>query len=209
LVDEEVCCGMPRLELGDLEGVEKLKEKNIPPLARLARAGFAILVPIPSCALLFKQELPLLFPRDDDVAAVRDAVFDPFEYLHLRHRDGLLKTDFRHPLGKVAYHVPCHLRVQNLGQKTRAVLALVPGTTLACTERCSGHDGTWGVKVEHFAQSMKIGAPVFQQMAAAGADHLASDCPIAARHVCQGIGANAPPARHPLTLLRMAYGIRA
>ncbi len=88
-------------------------------LAKLAREGYAILTAVPSCTLMFKQELPLMFPDDADVKAVQEAMFDPFEYLVLRHKDGLLKTDFKKPLGKVSYHVACHLRVQNMGQKTR------------------------------------------------------------------------------------------
>jgi Fe-S oxidoreductase len=122
LVEKEACCGMPKLELGDLEGVDSLKQRNMPVLAKYAREGYAILAAVPSCALMFKQELPLMYPEDPDTAAVRDAMFDPFEYLVLRKKDGLLKTDFKQPLGKVAYHIPCHSRVQNIGQKTRELL---------------------------------------------------------------------------------------
>jgi glycerol-3-phosphate dehydrogenase subunit C len=211
LVEKEACCGMPKLELGDLDAVARLKEINIPPLAKLARASYAIVTPIPSCTLMFKQELPLMFPDDADVKAVKNAMFDPFEYFVLRHRDGLLKTDFKQPLGRVSYHIACHLRVQNVGQKTKDMLSLVPGTTLNVVERCSGHDGTWGVKSEYFANSMKIGRPVFRQMAANEPDYVASDCPIAGRHIVQGMreGGQEVKAqkRHPLTLLRIAYGL--
>jgi glycerol-3-phosphate dehydrogenase subunit C len=209
LVESESCCGMPKLELGDLESVERLKDANIPHLARLAREGRAILTPVPSCTLMFKQELPLLFPGDADVKAVQDAMVDPFEYLVLRNRDGLLKKDFKQPLGKVSYHIPCHSRVQNMGQKTRELLEMVPGTNVNTVERCSGHDGTWGVKVKHYENSMKIGRPVFRAMAAGEPDWISSDCPIAARHIRQGMGSDAPSAQkaHPLALLRKAYGL--
>ena len=209
LVEKEACCGMPKLELGDLESVKALKEKNLPDMAELARQGYAILTAIPSCTLMFKQELPLMFPDDTDVQAVQEAMFDPFEYFVLRKRDGLLKTDFREKLGKVSYHIPCHSRVQNVGQKTREMLAAIPGTAVTTVERCAGHDGTWGVKTEYFENSMKIGRPVFRAMAAAEPDWISSDCPIAARHIVQGIKAEKTPApkAHPLTLLRKAYGI--
>jgi glycerol-3-phosphate dehydrogenase subunit C len=207
IVEKEVCCGMPKLELGDLESVARHKEQNIPVLAKLAKEGYAILTPVPSCTLMFKQELPLMFPEDTEVAAVAEAMFDPFEYLVLRHRDGLLKTDFKRPLGKVAYHVPCHLRVQNMGNKTRDMLQLVPQTQVDMIERCSGHDGTWGVKEEFFEKSMKIGRPVFKQMGDAKANYVSSDCAIAGRHIRQGIGEGAPEKQHPLTLIRMAYGL--
>ncbi|HRW67414.1 MAG TPA: heterodisulfide reductase-related iron-sulfur binding cluster [Candidatus Competibacter sp.] len=207
LVEKEACCGMPKLELGDLESVNRLKEINIPQLARLARDGYAILTAIPSCTLMFKQELPLMYPEDAEVQAVAAAMFDPFEYLVLRHKDGLLKTDFKQPLGKVSYHIPCHLRVQNIGQKTRELLQMVPDTAITTVERCAGHDGTWGVKSEYFDLSMKIGRPVFRQMAAADPDYVSSDCAIAGRHICQGMGGTETKKQHPLSLIRIAYGL--
>jgi len=209
LVESEVCCGMPKLELGDLDGVDALKRRNIPVLAKYARDGYAILAPVPSCALMFKQELPLMYPQDADTIAVRDAMFDPFEYFVLRRKDGLLKSDFKQQLGKVSYHIPCHSRVQNMGQKTREMLESIPGTQVTTVERCSGHDGTWGVKAEYFDNSMKIGRPVFRMMAQTAPEYVTSDCPIAARHIMQGMGEEAGKAvrAHPLTLLRTAYGI--
>lgn len=207
VVAKEACCGMPKLELGDLDAVAKNKEINIPVLAQLAREGYAVLSCVPSCTLMFKQELPLMFPEDADVKAVAEAMFDPFEYLVLRHRDGLLKTDFSNVLGRVSYHVPCHLRVQNMGQKTRELLQMIPGTTVTTVERCAGHDGTWGVKSEYFEQSMKIGRPVFRQMAEAAPDYVSSDCAIAGRHIRQGMGETKAQKEHPLTLIRMAYGL--
>ena len=209
IVEKEVCCGMPKLELGDLDGVDALKNTNIPVLAKYATSGFAILAPVPSCALMFKQELPLMYPDDADTIAVRDAMFDPFEYFVLRRKDGLLKTEFKQPLGKVSYHIPCHSRVQNMGQKTREMLESIPGTEVKTVERCAGHDGTWGVKTEYFDNSMKIGRPVFRMMAEAEPAYVASDCPIAARHILQGMAEEAGKAvkAHPLTLLRTAYGI--
>ena len=213
LAEKEACCGMPKLELGDLKAVEVLKNKNIPPLLKLAREGFAIVTPIPSCTLMFKQELPLMFPHDADVKAVAAAMFDPFEYFILRNRDGLLKTDFKKPLGNVSYHIPCHSRVQNVGRKTAEMLQLVPGTTVNAVERCSGHSGTWGVKKEFHQTAMKIGKPVFKAMAGtadARPDFISSDCQLAGHHIEQGMRENDLAQirmEHPLSLLRIAYGI--
>ena len=207
LVEKEACCGMPKLELGDLEAVARLKERNIPVLAAIARAGYAIMTAVPSCTLMFKQEIPLMFPDDADVRLVAEAMYDPFEYLVLRHKDGLLRTDFKQPLGKISYHIPCHLRVQNIGQKTRELLEKIPGTTVTTVERCSGHDGTWGVKTEFFEQSMKIGRPVFRQMGEPAPDYVSSDCAIAARHIRQGMGETKAQKEHPISLVRIAYGL--
>ena len=213
IVEKEACCGMPKLELGDLEGVARLKAKNILVLARYAREGFAILAAVPSCTLMFKQELPLMFPDDADVKLVQEAMFDPFEYLVARHRDGLLKTDFSTPLGKVSYHVPCHSRVQKIGRKTEEMLRLIGKTVtveINTVERCSGHAGTYGVKTETHPIAMKIGKPVFKAMANGGPDFISSDCALAGHHIAQGMAENGGAVaelRHPISLVRLAYGL--
>jgi glycerol-3-phosphate dehydrogenase subunit C len=206
LAERENCCGMPKFELGDLKAVAELKAKNVPQLIAMIDRGYDILAPIPSCVLMFKQELPLMFPDDADVAKVKKHMFDPFEYLALRHKAGLLRTDFKRALGKISYHVACHLRVQNIGLKTRDVLQLVPGTTVEPIERCSGHNGTYGVKRRFRETSMKIGKPVIQRVEASGADFYASDCPMAGHQIESGLPDERAPT-HPLTLLRMAYGL--
>jgi Fe-S oxidoreductase len=205
IAEKEVCCGMPKLELGDLEAVKKAKETNIPILAAMVDAGWDIVTPIPSCTLMFKQELPLMFPDDPEVIKVRDAMYDPFEYLMLRHRDGKLNTDFKNSLGKVSYQVPCHLRVQNIGLKTRDLLQLVPDTTVEAIERCSGHDGTYAVKQEYHDISKKIARPVVNRVKKAESDHFTSDCPMAADQISQGLDDR--KGEHPMGLLKHAYGI--
>ncbi len=205
LAAKEVCCGMPKLELGDLESVARAKEQNIPALAKLVDEGWDIVTPIPSCTLMFKQELPLMFPDDADVIKVRDAMFDPFEYLMSRHKDGLLQTDFKKPLGKVTYQVPCHLRVQNIGLKTRDALQLVPDTSVEVIERCSGHDGTYAVKKEFHDTSKKIARPVVNKLKKGASQHFTSDCPMAAEQIVQDVEGHS--ANNPMSLLRRAYGI--
>ncbi|MFL6652928.1 MAG: heterodisulfide reductase-related iron-sulfur binding cluster, partial [Sulfurifustaceae bacterium] len=206
LVEGDRCCGMPKLELGDLEAVAELKVNNVPLLAKLIDEGWDIVAPVPSCVLMYKQELPLMFPDDPDVRKVGEGIYDPFEYLMLRHSDGKLRTDFKKTLGKIAYHVPCHLRVQNIGLKTRDVLALVPDTQIDVIERCSGHDGTYAVKSESHEASMKICRPVVSRVQAAEAAHYASDCPMAGHQIENGLRDGRKP-EHPLSLLRQAYGI--
>ena len=206
LAQKEQCCGMPKLELGDLESVEKAKNANIPVLARLVDQGWDIVAPIPSCVLMFKQELPLLFPDDPQVKKVGEAIFDPFEYLMLRHKEGKLNTDFKTPLGKVAYHAACHQRVQNVGSKTKELLSLIPDTQVEAIERCSGHDGTYAVKTEFHESAMKIARPVVSRVKKAKADHYGSDCPMAGHHIEHGM-ADGSKTQHPMSLLRKAYGI--
>lgn len=203
----EACCGMPKLELGDLKSIEQLKNTNVPALIKLVEQGYDIVTPIPSCTLMFKQELRLLFPDDANVQRVSAAMFDPFEYLWLRHKYSLLRTDFVAQLGRVSYHVPCHLRVQNIGLKTRDILKLVPNTQVDVIERCSGHNGTYGVKREFRDISMKIGRPVINKVEQSDADYYSSDCPMAGHQIQSGLKDSEREPTHPLKLLRKAYGI--
>lgn len=212
IVNKEKCCGMPKLELGDLDGVAELASFNLPVLAKYARDGYAILTAIPSCTLMFKQEIPLLMPDNADAKVVQDAMWDPFEYLIARQKDGLLKTDFKAELGAVSYHIPCHSRVQNVGKKTEEMLKLVPGTTVNTVERCSGHAGTYGVKKEHHKTAMKIGKPVFRAMMSNAPKYISSDCQLSGHHIEQGIregqfGDAKPELAHPISLIAKAYGL--
>jgi glycerol-3-phosphate dehydrogenase subunit C len=186
--------------------VDKYKRANIPTLARLVDEGWDIVAAIPSCVLMFKQELPLMYPGDPEVIKVKQNIYDPFEYLVHRHKAGLLNTGFTHPIGAVAWHVPCHQRVQNIGPKTRQVLELIPGTEIHAIERCSGHDGTYGVRTGSYAKSRKIARPVVNRADKAGADYLVSDCPMAASQIAAELDLKHGET-NPLALLRKAYGI--
>lgn len=209
IMTREHCCGMPKLELGDLKSVDQLLQRNIPQLYEKVQQGWKIIAAVPSCVLMFKQELPLLHPDDERVQSVAKAFFDPFEYLQKLHKEGRFNTTFENSLGSVSYHVACHQRVQNIGPKTRQILELIPGTSVKTIERCSGHDGTYGVKKESLVFANKIVQPVVKQIKQHGADYYGSDCPVAGRHIEHNLKDTENPQEHvhPLDLLCRAYGI--
>jgi len=155
---------------------------------------------------MFKQELPLMYPQDADVQKVKAHIFDPFEYLMLRHKAGRLNTEFKKPLGTVAWHAPCHQRVQNIGSKTLEVLDLIEDTAVTPIERCSGHDGTYGVRVETYDKSKKIARGTVSRIKRVEFDYFASDCPMAATHLADELELKHPETS-PITLLRIAYGL--
>lgn len=206
LAAKEHCCGMPKYELGDLDTVKRLKELNIPALYETVQQGNVIIAAVPSCVLMFKQELPLMFPEDEQVQAVAKAFYDPFEYLQKLHKEKRLNLDFKTSLGNVSYHVACHQRVQNIGPKTKQILELVPDTSVKNIERCSGHDGTYGVKKETLEFANKIVKPIVRQIKQQNPDYYGSDCPIAGKHIENNLDTKQATA-HPIDLLCLAYGI--
>jgi Fe-S oxidoreductase len=200
---EQRCCGMPYLDGGAVAEATALIERNVRSLAAAVREGREIVVPGPTCSYMLKQEYPWLH-GSDDARLVAAHTRDIFEYLARLHAAGELDTSFTRPVGRVTYHVPCHLRAQNLGHKSADVLRAVPGTSVEVVERCSAVDGTWGFKKEYYELSLKVAKPLFAAVAAAGTPTVATDCPLAALQIVQGTGRK---AKHPIEILAAAYGL--
>jgi glycerol-3-phosphate dehydrogenase subunit C len=196
----QVCCGMPALDGGDVAGATRRARRNVATLGPLVDAGYDVVVPGPSCSRMLKQDYPRLVGPDAERVARR--VFDLGEYLMRLAADGRLARDFAGRLGKVAYQVPCHLRVQEIGFKSRDLLELVPGTTVQLIERCTGMDGTWGFKREFHDESRKVARPLLRDLEEAGADVLVSDCPLAALQMEEALGGR---VHHPVEALLAAY----
>jgi Fe-S oxidoreductase len=197
------CCGMPYLDGGAVKEAQGLIRENVKALAAAVREGREIVVPGPTCSYMLKQEYPWL-DGSDDARLVASHTRDLFEYLMRLHAEGKLDTNFSQRPGRVAYHLPCHLKAQNLGTKSADLLRLIPGTEVEVVEHCSGVDGTWGLKKEYYELSLKVAEPLFKGIEAARPDRVASDCPLAALQIAQGTGA---VPRHPIQIVAEAYGV--
>jgi Fe-S oxidoreductase len=201
---EQRCCGMPYFDTGDLQTIKNHARDNVASLKAMVGQGYAVVSPIPTCSLMIKKEYPALL-ESDDARLVAKHTFDVCEYLMALHQKGLLSTDFRgERVGSVAYQVPCHLRDQNIGYKSRDLLQLIPGTTVEVIERCTGHDGSWSIKTEFFPASMLVGQKAFRAVVAASADTLVSDCPLSGLQLEQGTGKK---SCHPIEVVNRAYGL--
>jgi len=200
----QVCCGMPYLDGGDIDNAAANAQRNLAVLAPLVKDGATVIVPQPTCSYVLKNEYPLLAPGPD-ADAVSAATRDVFEYLAGRKGEGTLDTSFPGPApGRVAYQMPCHLRAQNMGFKTRDVLQAIPGTQVSVVERCTAMDGTWAMKKELFPISLTFARKAVEQMQVTEPDVFATDCTLSALQIEAAHGRR--PA-HPLTLLREAYGL--
>jgi Fe-S oxidoreductase len=201
---EQVCCGMPYLDGGDVEAAVRNARKNVAALAPLAEQGAAVVVPQPTCSYVLKKEYPWLLPGPE-AEKVAGATRDLFEYLAERQKEGSLDCDFpgRRP-GRIAYQMPCHLRAQNMGYKTRDVLQLIPGTSVQVVEKCTAMDGTWGMKKEYYPLSLGYARKAVAEMEAAAPDTYMTDCSLSGLQIEAVRGAR--PV-HPARVLREAYGL--
>ncbi len=200
-VPPQKCCGMPFLDGGDIDNAKKHSAYNLGQLADYVKKGYDVVSPGPSCSYLIKQEYPML-SNEPDAKLVASHTFDLMEYLAKLNKEGKLSTDFKNSQGNVTYHLPCHLKAQNIGFKSRDVLQLIPDTNVEVVAKCSGHDGTWSLKKDNFKMSLDVGEQLFVKFRDGGS--AASDCPLAQLQIEKGSGAK---PRHPIQILRDAYGM--
>lgn len=199
------CCGMPALENGDMGLALKEAEQNYQALMPLIREGYKVLVLNPTCSLTMKNEYKMLLEKKfpaQDLELFSKAIYDINEYLFKLKQDGKLNRDFKTSPGKIAYHIPCHLRAQNIGYRSRDVMKSIANTSFKLVDECCGHNGTWSMKKENFADSMRIGKRAFDLIQEEPHDVIASDCPLAAVQIEQGTG---ELALHPIQILARAY----
>jgi len=205
------CCGMPQLEQGNLERVAESARRTADALLPLIEQGYDVVALVPSCALMIKFEWPLILPGDARIERLARATFDISEYVvDIAKKQGLAQG--LKPLGGgVSLHIACHARAQNMGQKAAEMLRLLPQPDVAVIERCSGHGGSWGVMKSTFPVALKVGRPVVRQVVNNAKPYLASECPLAAMHIAQGVEAQSSQAKvttcHPIELVAMAYGL--
>ncbi|HXC57015.1 MAG TPA: heterodisulfide reductase-related iron-sulfur binding cluster [Rhizomicrobium sp.] len=210
------CCGMPFLEQAELERVAANAAKVSRELVKLIDAGFDIVALTASCGLMLKFEWPLIVPENADVRRVAAATFDIDEYVvDVAKKEGLPAGLTPLPEG-VTVHLACHARAQNMGPKAAEMLRLIPGTPVDVIERCSGHGGTFGVVKPTHATAVKVGRPVFRAAAEKARGHIVSDCPLAAQHIVQQVGALAAKdgtatkvrePEHPIQIMARAFGL--
>jgi glycerol-3-phosphate dehydrogenase subunit C len=208
VVPEQRCCGMPQFDVGDTAAIQSAARANVDALHRWVARGYDVVVPVASCSLMLKREYPEL-NGDAHTKAVAERTFDICEYLMRLKKDGRLATDFTKSPGRVAYQIPCHLRDQNIGFKSKELLEAA-GAKVELIEKCSGHDGSWSAKVEFFPLSMKIAGKAVRAIEQAPADLVASDCPLAGLQLDQaGASAHAggKATLHPIQIIRDAYGL--
>ena len=195
------CCGMPALDSGDVEFARKEARANVDSMLPLVREGYKIAAINPTCSLTMRLEYPNLL-AGNDVKEFAAAIVDSHELLYQLRRAGKFNTEFQSTPGTVAYHVPCHLKAQDIGLRARDLMREIPGVEVTTVDACTAHDGTWAMKKEFFALSMKWGEKAFSGMRNAAARVMATDCPLAAVQIEQATGVH---PMHPIEVLARAY----
>lgn len=203
LPDDQVCCGMPWLDAGDVGEFEKLAQQNVDVLAAAVKNGRDVVVAQPTCAYVLKNEYAD-FLGTDDARLVAEHTFDAAEYLMARNRETPLSTQFAGPTyDTITWHAACHYRAQQIGPKSRDLMALT-GAKVTMVERCSAIDGTWGLRAENVEMARQIAKPLMAAISKAETDLVAGDCHLANTAIHEATG---KVPSHPIQVLARAYGI--
>ena len=202
------CCGMPFLEQADLDKVVHQAKKISSDLLKWVDKGYKVVTLTASCGLMLKFEWPLLLPNDENVKKLSKHVIDIDEYIvDIALNEGLAKG-IQEIDGGVTVHHACHARAQNMGIKARDMLKNIPNIKIDVVERCAGHGGTFGVMKQTHHQAIKIGKPTARQIKNKKNKYMASDCPLAGKHL-QQLSADTnikhDEALHPIEILAKAY----
>lgn len=202
------CCGMPFFEQADLNKVVNQARKVSTELLKWVDKGYRVVTLTASCSLMLKFEWPLLLPKDLNIKKLSKNVSDIDEYIvDIAEKDGLVKG-LNEVDGGVTVHHACHARAQNMGNKARDMLKLIPNIKIDVVERCAGHGGTFGVMKETHDLALKVGKPAARQIKNKKNKYMASDCPLAGKHLKQlseDTNINHDEALHPIEILAKAY----
>ena len=202
------CCGMPYLEQADPEQVviqAKLVSKE---LLKYVDNDYKVVTLTASCGLMLKFEWPLLLPYDENIKRLSKNTLDIDEYIvHISKNEGLV-GGLKEIDGGVTVHNACHARAQNMGNKARDMLKLIPNIKIDLVERCAGHGGTFGVMKETHDIAIKVGKVTAKTVKTKNNKYMASDCPLAGKHIKQlteDININNDEALHPIELIAKSY----
>ena len=202
------CCGMPYLEQADLTKVVDQAKKVSKDLLKWVDKGYRVVTLTASCGLMLKFEWPLLLPKDENIKKLSKNVSDIDEYIvDISNKEGLA-DGLEEIDGGVTVHHACHARAQNMGNKARDMLKLIPNIKIDVVEKCAGHGGTFGVMKETHNLAVKVGRPTARQIKNKNNKYMASDCPLAAKHLKQleiDTKIANDEALHPIELLAKAY----
>ena len=204
------CCGMPFLEQADLPKVVDQAKKVSKDLLKWIDDGYKVVTLTASCGLMLKFEWPLLLPNNESIKRLSANVMDIDEYVvDIANKEGLV-DGLNEIDGGVTVHHACHARAQNMGIKARDMLKLIPNLKMDVVERCAGHGGTFGVMKETHDLAVKVGRPTVRQIKTKNNKYMASDCPLAGKHLKQlekDTNISNDEALHPIELLAKSYRI--
>jgi FAD/FMN-containing dehydrogenase/Fe-S oxidoreductase len=162
LVQGRKCCGRPAFSQGNLEAAREMGRHNLD-LLRGSNSDTSILFLEPSCYSMFVEDYCELKLPDTDAIARRCHLFEQFvEELLEREPDALL---FNNKPGHVAIHAHCHAKSLVKTEFMARLAGRLPGRAAVLLDTgCCGMAGAFGALESKYDLSVKVAAPLVQQV---------------------------------------------
>lgn len=149
--DHHVCCGRPLYDYGFVDLAKRYLGRVLEELRDEIRSGTPVVGIEPSCLAVFKDELPKLFPHDDDAQRLTRLAEHFPDFLE-KHGVAVPRIE-----GEAILWGHCH---QKATGGTTSDLAVLRRMGLSVTEAaggCCGLAGSWGFEPSHYDLSMACG----------------------------------------------------
>ncbi len=221
VLPQQRASGIPEMQYGFAHRARQIAEANVCGALPHIQAGALLVSSEPTASFAFKVHYPD-YLGSAECTEVANATLDLGEFLVARRRarpelapqagtishpraDGC-PTDLRAATPtRIAYHQPCHLKAQSVGNPSLGLLSEIPGVEVFdLAAGCCGMAGTFGMKAGTYDLSMAVGKPLFERIAEVKPDVLVSDCSTCRMQLAHATGL---PTLHPITLLAESYGI--
>jgi FAD/FMN-containing dehydrogenase/Fe-S oxidoreductase len=158
------CCGRPAFSQGNLEAAGEMGRDNLD-LLRASNHDTPVLFLEPSCYSMFVEDYRELKLPDTDAIARRCHLFEHFVEELLEREPSALQ--FNNRPGHVAIHAHCHAKSLVKTGFMAKLAARLPGRTVALLDTgCCGMAGAFGALESKYELSLKVAAPLVQQVAA-------------------------------------------
>lgn len=169
------CCGLPMLSKGMVSQARKKVEQNIRQWGQMVASMDYIVVTCSSCGLSLMREW-------QDVLDSRLIQAIQAKTIHISALINLYSSRLSFPPRstsvQMAYHEPCHLKIQANPESSINLLSDIQGVDLTVLKsNCCGMAGTWGAMTRHVELSRKIGSDLTDRLWASGAAAIVTDCP--------------------------------
>ena len=188
------CCGLPLLSKGMARAARAKVQANLRQWSQQAAAVDAIVVTCSSCGYALQQEWAALV----DPALITSVREKTIHISRLVNRFG----DRLHTAGpplELAYHAPCHLKIQVAPSASVDMLAALDKVRVhPLKTHCCGMAGSWGMTATHFELSRTIGEDLISQLDRSGAHYGVTDCPTCRMQMEEF---SHLPIRHPVEIV--------
>jgi Fe-S oxidoreductase len=142
---------------------------------------------------------------DPDTGLVAQQTVEASTFLWDLHQQGRLRTDFRSLPFTIGHHVPCHIKALGGAPAGPALLSLIPGMKVHTIDvNCSGMAGTFGLKAENYALSLKAGERMLKELRRPEVMYGSSECSPCRMQMEDG---SEKRSLHPVQYLALAYGL--